>query len=358
MAELKKINTKREIHIKLCLTLAKHGFVFLGTNDLGEVEGVCQECGHPIRYEQNFKDIQTHDEYIIGSDCMFKIYILSHWQNQIKDKDLENKHLQRAGKWLWIIHRDNYLERISEEIPQPKNYNENFKQLADDLKVLVLKVRVEVKKEIEKEKIMQRELGILRNEQNWLDSHGIDINKCNDWERNFLDTMYKAYNNGWVLSERQQNSFDKIKNKENNKQEVATNQNLGSVAIIDDISKNGNYTQLNDWERDFMDSIGKVVDTGYVLSEKQMEILEKIDEKLSNNEKTEDYKDFIGKKVSAWLINKKTGNWTEGTVKSVKKETDSAILCNVLFVDDGGLENTLQDEWIPKSQLIDDDFVL
>ncbi|HEC40948.1 MAG TPA: hypothetical protein ENI29_22070 [bacterium] len=269
---------------------------------------------------------------------------------------MENKHLQRAGKWLWIIHRDNYLGRISKEIPQPKDYNENFKQLADDLKILVLKVRTEIKKEIAKEKRMQRELGILRNKQKWLDSNGIDINECNDWERNFLDTMYKAYNQGWTLSEKQKNNFDKIKNKKNNKQDVSTNQNLGSVAIIDDISKNDNYNQLNDWEKEFMESVGQQVDSGRVLSEKQLDIMQKIDDKLSNDEKIEDFKDFIGKKVSAWLINKKTGNWMEGVVKSVKKETDSAILCNV-FVEDS-LEKVLEEVWIPKSQLIDDDFIL
>ena len=356
MAELKKPNTKHEIHIKLCLTLAKHGFKFLGTEDLLLVEGFCQECGHPIRYEQHFEDTQTHDEYIIGSDCMFKIYILSHWKDQIKEKDLENKHLQRAGKWLWIIHRDNYLERISEEIPQPKDYNKNFKQLADDLKVLVLKVRAEIKREVEKEKIMQRELNKNKNEQRWLDSHSIDINICNDWERNFLDTMYKAYNNGWILSEKQKNTFDKIKNKKNNKQDVETNQNLGSIAIIDDISKNGKYDQLNEWEKEFMESIDRQVDSGVVLSEKQLSIMQKIDDKLSNGEKTEDFKDFIGKKVKPWFINKKTGNWTEGIVKSVKKETNSAILCNVLVED--GLEKILEEVWIPKSQLIDDDFIL
>jgi len=357
MAELKRFNTKHEIHIKLCLTLAKHGFKFLGTWDLGEVEGFCQECGHPIRYEQNFRDVQTGDEYTIGSKCMFKIYILSHWEKQIKEKDLENKHLQRAGKWLWIIHRDGYLERISEEIPQPKDYNEDFKQLADDLKSLVFKVRVGIKKEKE-EKRRQNKLDNYINYhaqsvQNWFVSQGIDINKCDDWEKDFLNSIYyKLYVKNWSLSEKQNSILNRIKKKKSIKQDIVTNQNLGSVAIVNEVSKYINDPQLSDWENEFMESTQQLVDAGHVLSQKQIEVLDKIDKKYSNDKETEDYSDFIGMNVTCWLINKLTGNWTEGVVKSVKNETKSAILCDVSVED--SLEKILEDVWIPKSQLIED----
>ena len=368
MEELKSFNTKNEIHIKLCLTLAKHGFEFLRTNDLESVSGFCQECGHGIRYEQLFKDTKLGNEYIIGSDCMFKIYILSYWRNQIKEKDLENKDLQRAGKWLWIIHRDGYLSRIEGDLPQPKDYDNDFKQLADDLKVLVIKIRVKIKKEIAEEKRIaidkkrQKEQDEYMNKQaqnikDWFDSQGIDVNKCNDWERNFLDTMYQAYNKGWSLSDKQIDIFNRIKRKKSNQQGIKTNQNLGSVVVIDKQSEYSNSSQLNDWEREFMVSIGKLVDSGYVLTKKQLETLDKIERKLSNDKLTKDYSCFVGQKISTWFINSLIGNLDEGIVESVKKETNSAILCDVL-VGNTLEKNLIEDIWVPKSQLIDDGFIL
>ena len=363
MAELKKFNTKHEIHIKLCLTLAKHGFKFLGTWDLGVVEGFCQECGHLIRYEQNFVDVQTKDEYILGSSCMFKIYILSHWRGQISESDLENKHLQRAGKWLWIIHRDGYLNKMDEMLPQPKDYDNNFKKLADDLKVIVLKIRAEIKREIEEEKRREKSRKLLKEEVEykkeheqdilrWIDSHNININKCNDWERNFLETIYKIEIKGLILSEKQNNKFNMIKNEKGIQQVVEINQNFGSIVIVNEVSKKVDYSELNEWEKEFMESITQQVDAGRVLSQKQMEKLDKIDEKLSNGKKIEDYSDYIGKGVKSWLINDLSGIWMSGTVKSVKKETDAAILCNVMVED--GSELILEEVWIPKSQLIDE----
>jgi len=363
MAELKKFNTKHEIHIKLCLTLAKHGFKFLGTWDLGEVSGFCQECGHLIRYEQNFIDVQTKDEYTIGSDCMFKIYILSHWRTQIKEKDLENKDLQRAGKWLWIIHRDGYLNKMDEMLPQPKDYDGDFKKLADDLKVLVLKIRINIKKEMEekkrrkeyelKQKILEEQKKVQEVYfQGWIISQEININNCNDWEKNFLETMYKAEIKDWVLSDKQKSIFNRIKDEKNIQQVVENNQNLGSVAIVNEVSKKVDYSELNDWEKEFMESIGQQVDAGSVLSQKQIEVLDKIDEKFTNGKETEDFSDYIGKRVQSWLISDLSGIYTTGIVKVVKKETNMAILCNVLVEDDS--ETILNEVWIPKSQLIID----
>ena len=368
MSELKEFNVNREIHIKLCLMLAKHGFKFLGTNDLESVSGFCQECGHPIRYEQFFKDTKLGNEFTIGSNCMLKIYILSYWRDQIKEKDLENKDLQRAGKWLWIIHRDGYLNRIEGDLPQPRDYNNDFKKLANDLKNFVIKIRTEIKKEtVEKKRIAEEKKRQKERDeyvskqaqdvQKWFDSQGININECSDWEKGFLDTMYNAYKKGWILSEKQKNIFNRIKNEKSNQLDVETNQNLGSVAIVKDVSNEVDYSQLNDWEKEFMESVGQLVDSGHVLSEKQMEILDKIDEKLSNGKQIEEYNKFIGKKINSWLINRLSGNMVEGIVKSVKKETDSAILCDVLV--ETSLEKILiEDTWIPKSQLIDDGFIL
>ena len=378
MGELKKFNTKHEIHVKLCLMLAKHGFKFLGTNDLETVSGFCQECGHPIRYEQLFKDTKLGNEFTIGSNCMFKIYILSYWRNQIKEIDLENKDLQRAGKWMWIIHRDNYLSRIEGDLPQPKDYDNDFKKLADDLKVLVIKEGHKIKREIaEKKRIAEKKkrqkeqeeytIKQAQNTQTWLESHDIDINKCNDWEKNFLDTMQEAYRKDWRLSDKQVDIFNRIKITKCIQNDVVSNQNLGSVAIANDVSKKVDYSKLNDWEKNFMESIERQIDLGRALTQKQLNIMQKIDDKLSNgkeieeivpiNKINEDCSGYIGRKVYSWLINELVGIWTEGVVNFVKKETDSAILCNV-FVKNGSEGILIEEKWIPKSQLIDEDFSL
>ena len=402
MEELKQFSTKHKIHVKLCLTLVKHGYKFVQTNDLGIPEGFCQECGHLIRYEQIYHDLKTNEVFSIGSNCMFKIYVLDHWRNQINEKDLENKDLQRAGKWLWIIHRDDYLSRIEEDLPQPKDYDNDFKKLADDLKVLVLRIRAKIKKEIaeenriaeEEKRQKEREVYINRQEQDtqaWFVSEGIDISQCNDWERNFLDTMQEAYKKDWRLSDKQVDIFNKIKINKCIQKDVVSNQNLGSVAIVNDVSKKDDYSQLNDWEKNFMESIEKQVDLGRLLTQKQLNIMQKIDDKLSNGKETDEivpidvdeivcndreddkgitidvrghavawndnYDGYIGRKVNSWVINKLTGEWNEGIVNFVKKETDSAILCDV-FVKNGSGGILVEETWIPKSQLVDDNFSL
>ena len=394
--ELKKFSTKHEIHIKLCLTLAKHSFKFLGTNDLGVVAGFCQECGHGIRYEQNYLDVQTGVEYTIGSNCMFKIYILSHWRDQVSEKDLENKNLQRAGKWLWVIHRDGYSNRIEEDLPQPVDYgadikqltDEDFKQLVDDLRNIVFRIRVKIKKEIaEKKRIVEEKRRQAnqeeynkkqaQNTQSWLESQGIDINKCNNWEKEFLNTMQEAQNKGWKLSDKQVNIYNRIKIEKCVQQDVVNNQNLASITIVNDVSKKADYSQLTDWEKDFMESIERQVDLGRTLTQKQLDIMQKIDDKLSNGKKTEEIVPidvdeivsnkinevnencggYIGRKINSWFINNLAGIWSEGIVNFVKKETDSAILCNV-FVKNGSEGIIVEEKWIPKSQLVDDNFSL
>ena len=395
MEELKEFSAKREIHVKLCLTLVKHGYKFVQTNDLGEMVGFCNECGHSIRYEQIYHDQQTDEVFSIGSSCMFKIYVLDHWGSQVDEKDLENKHLQRAGKWLWIIHRDGYLSRIEEEIPQPKDYDNDFKKLADDLKVLVMKERNKIKKEVAESNMIREQQEYIdkkaKTTQDWLESHNIDINKCNDWEKNFLDTMQEAYRKDWRLSDKQVDIFNRIKTNKCIKKDVVSNQNLGSVAIVNDASNKTDYSQLTDWEKNFMESIERQVDLGRTLTQKQLDIMQKIDDKFSNGKETDEivpidvdeivcndreddkgitidirgcaiawtdnYGGYIGRKVNAWLINELVGIWTEGVVNFVKKETASAILCNV-FVKNSSDEILIEEKWIPKSQLIDDDFSL
>lgn len=297
MPELKKFSKTHKIHIKLCLTLAKHGFSFLGTNKLDKISGICQECGHHIKYEQVFKDTKYGKEYTIGSECMFKIYIFYHWKDQIDESDIENKHLQRAGKWLWIIHRDN-LERIVNDLPQPKDYNRDFKRLLDDLKNLVLKIRGIIKKEIEEEKRKKKKQ--LRKEnrykekrvmvkkvREWVVLQGVDIDKCNDWELKFLATMYKAHMKRWSLSKKQEMIFNKIKGK-------------GSLNTKYSVVNNGNK--------------------------------------------------YIGKIIPTWLVKEKTGIEGIGTISYFYRETDLAILCDLMV--ENSSNEIFKEVWIPKSQIL------
>ena len=123
-----------------------------------------------------------------------------------------------------------------------------------------------------------------------------------------------------------------------------------------------------------MASIDRLVDAGYTLTQKQLDTMQKIDDKLSNgkeideiipikvdeivsNEINENYSDYIGRKVNSWLINELTGIWIEGIVNFVKNETDLAILCNV-FVKKGLDEVLVEEKWVPKSQLVDENFSL
>ena len=292
--KLKNFDNKHPIFVDLTMTLAKHGFNFLGTNDLGELDGICQECGHPIRYEQVFEDVQTNEEFTLGSECMFKIYVFYHWHDQIEEKDIENADLQRAGKWLWIAHRDDYIERIDGDLPEPKNYDKDFKKLANDMKKVVMKVRKEIKKELEEEEMKKKQMDLdMRQRMAWRDFIAglkIDIHRLNQWEMDFLASIHKYQRKGYTLTEKQVAVLEKIKNEKS-----LTNENT---------------------------------------------IPDKFKEK---------HKLFIGKKTKTWIINKLAGVWVSGEIVSVEKETLKALLCDIKI--QNGTEKTLEQVWIPKSAL-------
>lgn len=355
MSELKKFDSSIPIEITLSLHLAKHGFKYLRTEDLGEMDGVCDECKHPIRYENYFLDKKDNIEYIFGSECMFKIYIFYHWKDQIKESQIEDRDLQRAGKWLWIISRDGYSKKI-DKIPEPVDFNYDFKKLADELKRLVIKIRGEVKKKIKIEAEKKRQKELLKQERNkvveWLNYQEIEWNACNQWEKDFLANIYsKVIRNGYTLSEKQEKSLDKIKAK----------RNKSNPKIDDDFTENKNKTNetidllkellskkqyLNNWEIEFLDSALKQSFTNS-LSTKQWDKINQIVTKISEEEKKEGY---INKLVDTWILEKNLNTEfnKEGIITEVEKETDKAILCSVLNPE---TNKTFFGIWIPKSTI-------
>lgn len=346
MAELKKFDNTHEIHVDLCMTLAKHGAEFQTTNDLGEMAGFCNECGHPIRYEQIFLDIETDEEYVLGSDCMFKIYVFKYWKEQIEEKDIENKDLQRAGKWLWIINRDHYTDRIEGRLPQP-NDCENYKELADKLKNLVFKIRREIKTENEAKKMSQMEKKSEERAKNWFEDNNFDLDQCNEFEKDFLASMYKCYINGWTLSEKQQITFDKIKIKFSGETQVQEQTATKTDLDLMISSINDRFDELNSWEKEFMNSITEKQSYSGSLNHnttyKQREVIERISGDLSKKVKQNEY---VGRQTKTWIISQLTGDWNVGTILSVVRTSEKAILCDV---EANG--QTLVEVWIPKSQL-------
>ena len=160
MINTTETKTKRKrkvpIHVELSVRLVKHGYKFLGVNDLGEVAGRCDECGHPLRYEYKVKDLTDGRKYVLGSECIYKVVALQHWEKQISKEDLRKKQLLRAGKWRWIITRDRLMPYV-DKIPEPKDYPKDYVRFADNMRSCVVrarkKLRIEQKKrEAEKQK--------------------------------------------------------------------------------------------------------------------------------------------------------------------------------------------------------------
>lgn len=402
MVKLKKFQTEYPIYVDLSIRLVKNGFNFKGVIDLGQVGGICSECGHPIRYEHWYSEKETGEEFSFGSECNYKIYVLLHWQDQIEYKDVESKQLQRAGKWLWILYRDKLITKMNEKeiIPQPKDYigvdeegnkTKDFKLLADDMKRLVMKTRSRIKKEIKKEEIVkEKKLKALkqreeekRGAKEFIKRHEIDLNVCNTKEKTFLTTIYRCERNMWTLSEKQQKWFDDIiKRSKNGINEEPVSK---ITAVVMELHNKSNLNNANEWELDFIDSVLDQINSGRFLSQKQLNIIEKLEIKVlgvsqGNSIELVHVKEFKtqpireepvkqeikeitnldgidydltnkyqGRKTKTWVIHEKFSLWTQAMIITVKKETNKAILCNLELQNiENGIRN---DVWIPFSQL-------
>ena len=347
---VKKFDKSHKIYVELSLTLVKHGFSYIGEVELDDLDGKCRECGHQIKYEHWIKDEETDKEYSYGSVCIHKLYVLKYWGEKIKIEDLEDSQLLRAGKWQWVMDRDNYKKWLKDKkIPNPDDYK-NYKDLADSLKRLVFLARRRIKKEEErkaKEEERKRKKEKIKNEwEEFIGKHSIDLSLVSQKEKEFLTTVQKYERRGWELSKKQEKWFESIKNREEKKE-----YNKIDEEEIEEIEKKAekcikNWDKLTNWEQDFVESISEQVQKGRVLSQKQKNTLTKI---MNNRFGSES--DFNGKKINPWIINEKFGVWESGAVVSVVRETNKAILAKIRI---GNMQNTRDEVWIPKSQIIDE----
>jgi hypothetical protein len=341
------------ISVNLALQLVKNGFQFVRTNDLGKTRRICDECGHKIRYEQVFMDLTCQIEYNFGSDCMFKIYILEQWENDVKEENLENSDLQRAGKWLWVISRDGYADRI--EIPKPSDFDNNYKELADHLKREVMRVRVEIRKENEKQRSEEERKNRVYSQSTkilvWLERAGINWNACNEWEKDFLSSIYsKRIQYGCSLTDKQKGVYQKIKENKNRiteDYEEEKQENQDTIELLEDVQTKDEL--LNGWEQEFIESVIVQSKFGRNLTESQWKKINEIVEKISKDESLNKY---VGKKISSWLMERLDNTETRGIILTTTKETEKAVLCT--YNNPETKQNTTIEIWIPKSQIKDD----
>lgn len=285
--------TKGRINIETSMKIANQGFKYLGSEDLGEFgAGICCE-GHLIRYAHTLKT-EDGEEYIFGSLCIYKPYVLKTWMDLVPISDLQDSQLIRAGKWLWIIERDG-LPVNREDIPSPKDFDGDYKALADALKNLALKARKKLKDEKKEE---ERKLKRIRYEI----------------ERK------QAYENFGGMYPEQDSLIKKLVLKYSTEGEG-----------------------MNNWEREFVASVVGQHRTLKVLSERQVAVIERI---LNSNFEVSE---FVGKQIREWIIKKHTGRYTKGKIISVNRETQKAVLAKVI-VNNG--EIIEYEEWFPKSSVI------
>lgn len=352
---VKKFNTGNKIKVDLTMSVAEHGFEFVHEEDLGEVSGVCDECGHPIRYIEWYKDMEDDVEYGIGRTCQFKLYVFKMWRADITKDDLLDKQLLRAGKWLWIIHRDGYLVRI-ENLPSPKDYD-SFSELADALKNLVFRIRAQIKREEAQKKKVEKKVksNLLAEKQveDFYTKNGIKIDMCSDKDKNFLKTVQKCQMKGWSLSEKQLKWFENIKERSEKPVEM-TPQKSEQYELVLDLSKKVEnfWDNLTNWEQDFITSVSKQVENGRTLSEKQMKFVNKISDKVNGNSSEDEEQDeLVGKRLKPWITNKKTGSYSLIVViTSVIRKSAKAVLCN-LEVKNGNTY-VMNEEWVPFTQIL------
>lgn len=371
-----KIKQRRKvpIHVELSVRLVKHGYKFLGITDLGEVSGNCNECGHSIRYEYRVEDLTDRKKYILGSECIYKVVALQHWEKQISKEDLQKKQLLRAGKWRWIITRDNLIPYIIGKIPEPKNYSKDYVNFANAMRSVVLKARKKlkveqekVKAEKQKEYLRKKKIGELKTEKEdfgkFLVKHEIDKDAIELREGEFLVSIWRRtkYTRGqMILTEKQAKWFNDIKKKKNierPKRPKSTKTIKDRTGFVKMPTKS--FDILSDWEKKFVVSVKKRIEDGESLTEKQIEkanvILEKMKKGVPSKpgisvSSTKGYvvKNYVGKRTTPWITEQKTGIRRYGTIVFVHRETEKAILCDFTVAGSSYIK-----KWIPKSQIKD-----
>jgi len=347
------VNFLSKIEVGLTMGLSKHGYDFLGVVDLkethddeleiieGEARGYCQECGNTIRYEMRVKDEKTKNIYVLGRICMFKLYIFHFWKDQIEEKDLENADLLRAGRWLWVLHRD-YRDR-EYELPMPGDY-ENYKDLANAVRSIVFKFRKEEREDLKKERKKKQKLETISEVLNYL---GVDGSLCSDIEVEFLLKVHKYMVYGWNLSEKQTNWYKNIKNRKRGETSEIIDNEKAKKEILELINNMHIWDSLSKWEKEFVESLSNKINSGRCITKKQYDKLSDVKKKIKKY--SENY-EYSGKKLNPWIVKQKFGEYLDAAISSVKEVREKAIFCDVVIID-GSIRIVHEDVWIPKSQI-------
>lgn len=329
---MSKINIEASIH------LATQDFKIIGDVDYLEFgAGMCCE-GHSIRYGIEVED-ENGEIYVFGSQCIAKPFILKHWN--LKPEMLDNEDVIRAGKYLWVIKRDDLLAHTG-NIPTPEDVNFDFKLLKEKLKVIVRNAKKGKRAAIKKLMREERMKDVIKNfndnnlKQVELIKKLREVSKnsqnFNEWECEFIMSVFNQNLSLKKLSDKQLKIIERL---------VSVPEEADSV-IGEKLKKISNIKTLDDWSNNFVISVRKQYQMKGTLSEKQINLLDKI---LKDN--TTEYSEYIGAEMSKWITNEKSGIIDScGKIVKVIRVSEKAILANFAVND-----IIFKEIWIPKSQL-------
>jgi hypothetical protein len=340
-----------KINIETSILLSTQEFKIVGEVEYTNFgDGICVE-GHPIKYGIEVEDEQGNI-YVFGSQCIAKPFILKHWN--LKLEMLDDPDVMRAGRYLWVIARDG-LEDFVDNVPHPEDLDWNFKELKEQLKVIIAKAkktkRVQLKELMEKEHMKfyvekfkannaeQFDLirGLVEKLKGLKESNKLGI--LNSFYKEFSGSVIDQHRRMKVLSDKQKAIIKRIIDLKETYDDVKTE----NADLQSKITKAVNMVDtLGDWDREFIFSIqSQFYDKGS-LSEKQENKLEEI------LNKGDQYSEYIGREMSSWITGQKVGTSdVRGVIKSVRTiaKSGKAILCTF------EVNGQLYEEWVPVSQL-------
>ncbi len=327
------------INIENSLYLSNKEFEIVGMIDYGKFgAGTCVE-GHPIRYGVEVKD-SDGNVYVYGNVCIAKPFILKYWN--LSEDQLNDEDVLRAGKYLWIIARDE-LGDFTKDIPHPKDVNYDFKKLAGILREIVKGARK--KKSVHLKELMKVEGHKKKvakfltdnSEQHEIVKKLVTCFKKNkqtkiltNWEKSFIISVVTQHNNMRVFSDKQLDVANKILKSKNEDRFQEITRILNKATNIVD--------KLNEDERQYLFSFQQLFFERGSLTDKQIEVLRSI--------VTTNYDEFIGRSVKKWLMEKNFSISKNGVIKDVETRTPKAIKA---FIEvDGKTFNS----WVPISALL------
>lgn len=304
---------KHSIKVESARQLAELGFRYIGVRDLGDLVGRCVECNHRLRYEHRFTG-EDGEEYTFGSTCKIKPFAFQIIQDFGIELSEDNEKVRKAGKVLFMMQRDDLDKYVPEFYKKLKDC-EDINSLNKKLKEFLAKAKSLNKKHIEKLKQKNREkaneyikkkLEQLREEKDllltkkefkilvdlyeykyyngsltekqlklietfversnmrkennldtltqeeWLENEEINLADCTNWEKNFLDSIFKKrVKLGRNLSEKQMKIFKRIKAGEKPDWMKKKKERLKKLKKMRDGEKEKNefYTKMEEYYR-------------------------------------------------------------------------------------------------------------